>query len=273
MPDRWHHGLMARQRADMIAIAGMDGSSSVGFNFNGSFRSDGAAFWLRTLRVSDVVTPTHPDAGIAEVEQQEPLRVKITQNSWPPTLYGLNGGKFRIRVQNYGTVSLQNIQINIRFPNNLPSRVCYSVSSKKRRYSNLNLLPGASVWLDFGDIEVPGQAQLPIQLCFWTSSPNQIPDERHENDRFCTAYTVPYKEPLKEPFFSIAPNPSDAGFLLVSPRSDLIAFRLDIYDLSGRLVYQQTLREQQQFIDTQHWPNGYYWLKVGQWMQKLIVAR
>jgi hypothetical protein len=210
------------------------------------------------------------------VEQQAPVVVvEGPEVSFPPEpIYAFSGGQFRIQMTNQGNTVLNQVYLNTRFDLNYLYNICLRAPAKQRLYENLNLAPGASVWLDFGDIEAEGQILVPAQFCFWTSAPNNRPDTHHEDDAFCTAYTVPVRQPGRLSF-RLYPNPAAGEIFLDWPeqhdRPDAYAW----YDGLGKRLAGGTLdpNEPPWRIATPEHSSGLYFLRAGGRLFKVLVGQ
>lgn len=232
------------------------------------------AAWLRAFpETSPTPIADTPNAAVTGIEQL--YTIDTTRFPAFPSgyVYNLFGGGFRVKIRNLGNAPLSQVCVNTSFQRNEFFDICYNVSARQKHFSNLNLAPGESVWLDFGDIQANGQAVLPSQICFWTSSPNQQPDAIHEDDRKChpASYTVGVKNP-DFAAFTLSPNPAD-GFAEISFSENMEEEKWQIFDPAGRLCADgiclgngQTIR-----VETAQLPAGFYLISIQNRTAKLVV--
>jgi hypothetical protein len=233
-----------------------------------------SAAWVSAISVSSPNNPTSlPDAAVTEIAQSYPMNIEEINSIPLGNLYNIYGGGFKIKVTNVGPIILNRVNLNIEFDRIItPNFICYSIAAKQKQFTNLNLGPGESTWLDFGDVEAQGQAEVPTEICFWTSSPNEQPDAVHENDQFChpVTYVVAAHE-LDSDAFSFMPNPADQ-FADLFFQEDLAGEPWQLFDALGRLMRAgvcpggNTLR-----LETEQLPNGFYLFQVKNRVSKLLV--
>ncbi|MFN0212820.1 MAG: T9SS type A sorting domain-containing protein [Saprospiraceae bacterium] len=253
-----------------LAITGTQLSGDLPLN---STNPRSKAAWAGIIPESaPIFNSTLPNIGISEIEQL----TEIDTSRFPaiPTgfNYNLVGGNFRLKINNLGSLTVHQASVNTSFGPNEFFTVCNNSPAQQKVYSNLNLAPGESVWVDFGDVKAFGQAKIPDQICFWTSSPNEHPDAMPEDDRACfTAfYTVAVKSPeLKSVMLS--PNPADE-FLEIAFSETLEEEKWQIWDVAGQLVASGVCPEGQGFrLNTSNLKDGVYWLRVKNYIGKLMV--
>lgn len=278
MPDRWLQGLLVALHGKNLAIAGSDGSGPNSFSSSSAFHVQATHLWMRTLPAEPTETGSTDvfNAGVTAVLQGSP----VDATSWmyidyPQVFYNLSGGQFQVQVTNYGSTMLEEIAVNIVFDSYVEiEAACFQKPSHHRRYYDLDLAPGASVWLDFGDIYAPGQESLQHDYCFWTSAPNTRPDAQHEDDHFChpVVYSVATAEAL-DGALRLYPNPSTGDLYLEWETGNEAPARYEIFDLSGRQVKAGSLDSGQNpaRISVDGLPNGMYWIKAGGWQGKVVI--
>jgi hypothetical protein len=253
--------------AGKLAVVGEDRSGNPNSN---NYNSGG---WLRVVDESNPLSPSlTPDAAVIGVKQNQPVDTTAVPAFIFGVWYNLQGGDFQLNIKNEGALPLHSICLNVTFGYNQFYDICPNKPSKQLCFSNLNLAPGESTWLNFGDVVAQGQMEVPEEICFWTSSPNEQPDAVHENDRFC--HPVTYVVAAKEPdfgAFSFAPNPADQ-FADLTFQEDVQGEPWQVFDALGRQMSAgicpvgETLR-----LETAALPNGFYLFQVKNRVSKLLV--
>lgn len=227
--------------------------------------------WLHTNLLNNDPPPFVLDVDFQGLMQNAPIALDSSISN-SGTIYTLKGGDFQIKIKNNGNTALESIDLNMGFHHN-QNVPCWPQPTTEYHYSNINLLPGESTLLDFGDLDIGYQTILPDEICLWISAPNKQPDANAENDVACTGYyTVDTKEPEKS-VYSLVPNPADEFVLItVQNPSDSGVWRL--FDLTGVLWETGTISDGQTSIriNTTDIPSGAYLVSVNGANQKLIVA-
>jgi hypothetical protein len=237
-------------------------------------RFDTRHLWMRSVAIADFEMPAPAsDAAISNIEQQAPVYIDSTI-SINGTGYFFNGGQFRIQVTNHGTNILEKVDLLIGFDNILLWE-CGSRPAYRKQYGGLHLAPGASVWLDFGDVNVNYQNHAPTQFCFWTAAPNEGNDGNHNNDVFCiTPKTTGVTEaPMAD--IQVYPNPASDGFWLKGSAGNALPDRYELYNVLGSRLRTGKIPgySEQYFVDAGLLPTGIYFLKMEDFMQKIIIHK
>lgn len=245
------------KQGDRIGIGGQDVTGV-------SKQLDGSGFWFRVYDGKPAAV--RPDATIAAMQQQGGVTVtEYTFNRWPPKLFDLQGGKWKVQIRNNGDSTLHSVQVNTRLDRDYFVDVCLKIPGQKRLYDSLNLAPGASVWLDFGDVHFRGQYDLPDRICFWTSSPNGQPDILKSNDFFCSAYYTSAVQEGGEESLAVRLTPNPAGVsttLQTGNGADIKDMSVWITDVSGCVLHRQVVGSSSTPIETAQWPSGLYFVSV-----------
>jgi hypothetical protein len=235
---------------------------SAGFNVSNSFH-----------HIPDPsVVEALPNASINEIEQTYALDTAGVNYFSQGYFYNISGGGFKVKLTNSGQSVIDQVNVNVAFRQNNFVGFCFTHSTEQKRFSNLNLPPGESMWLDFGDIQARGQVAVPAEICFWTSSPNDQPDADSEDDFACitSSYTVAVKEP-DFPQASLSPNPANA-FVDISFSKKMEGEKWQLFDAIGRLLQFGDSPEGQVFrLETKHLANGVYLIRFESTMLKLVV--
>ena len=229
--------------------------------------------WFRTFPETNPSPPIGtPNVSVVGLKQNKPIDTVALQNFPIGTVYNLSGGDFQVNVLNSSNLFLEEVCVNVVFGFNEFYQVCPNKPSKQLKFTSLNLAPGESTWLAFGDIYAQGQNIVPEEICFWTSSPNEQPDAVHEDDRFCipASYTVAVKDP---DFIQVAfsPNPAD-DFIEISFSENMDGEVWQIFDATGRLAATGFCTNNRKIrLETAQLPNGFYLLSLKNKIGKLVV--
>jgi hypothetical protein len=253
-----------------LALAGVDISRNLSATPEWARCS---AAWLNVFPITNPsVVEALPNASINEIEQTYALDTAGVNYFSQGYFYNISGGGFKVKLTNSGQSVIDQVYVNVAFRRNNFVGFCFTHSTEQKRFSNLNLPPSESMWLDFGDIQARGQVAVPAEICFWTSSPNEQPDADQEDDLACltSSYTVATKEP-DFPQASLSPNPADA-FVDIAFSEKMDGEKWQLFDAIGRLLQfgispnGQVLR-----LETKHLTNGIYLIRFGGTMLKLVV--
>ncbi len=185
--------------------------------------------------------------------------------NWWGNYYELVVHDVQVTVENTGTTTIN--RLNVNFLHLTPNFLwdCAEMQTSSNSFENLNLQPGATKVLDWGDqfmvfSENPSGQQL--ELCFWTSLPNQNLETNHDNDVSCTEILVAAHEPSPIAF-SHAFNPV-ADVLYLEMRTDVNSSvaKANIFNMAGQLVHSEPITEKFQNIELGHLADGAYFLQV-----------
>ncbi|MFZ1679097.1 MAG: T9SS type A sorting domain-containing protein [Saprospiraceae bacterium] len=100
-------------------------------------------------------------------------------------IYSFSGGKFNVKILNTGNQPVDSFWLNTIFNTWTNYWFCAPAAATQRKYIIPKLFPGDSTWIEFGDFDAILQRVLPINFCFWTSGPDQHPDDIPEDDMYC----------------------------------------------------------------------------------------
>lgn len=265
--EKWRNALSICARNGKIAVAGTESSASPNATIQ-PIASTSA--WVRIFDESQInIVPLLPDITLSNVKQTTPI-----DTSYPGQFaYSLDGGGFQIQVTNTGLVPVNQVAVNISFARNEYFDICVNYPAKHVIFKNLQLAPGASTLLGFGNVHADGQIILPAQLCFWTSSPNELPDAEHSNDIFCKpiSYKVGVNDMTSLPL-EIRPNPADTRAELLLPENhDSSSWQ--VYNSAGALVQSgDYVAGTGLVIETASLPEGMYFVRVGEYLGKLFLV-
>jgi hypothetical protein len=254
-----------------LAITGFDGYGPTCI-LDGEYNPqlDESANWLRIQKgTNGQILSENLDVRISEVKQNTPVETELFGN--PPYVFqNYEGGSFEVKITNNSPFTLNSVYINIRFEYNFFSAPCLNRPGVQRFYSNLNLAPNASMWVPFGDILAYGQENEPNKFCFFTSSPNNLPDTKHDNDWQCLEVNTPTNAPLLENL-TFLPNPC-IDFFEVSLKDDMTNLPWQFIDTNGRVV----LDGKSNFLNKLVIPvfgvaNGVYYFRIKNSVVRVVV--
>jgi Secretion system C-terminal sorting domain len=271
--DQYLCGQKIASNGGSIAIAGYDGygpESMLSGEYNPYY--DVVHSWLRIQKGTNTqITTNNADASITKVIQNTEVE-SLPFGDPPNVYYNYIGGDFQVEITNNSQQTLQNVYVNIRHGFNYFSAPCLNRPGTQYYYPNLNLAPGASVLVPFGDILAYGQEAEANNFCFFTSSPNHVPDRNHENDWLCKQINTATNTPIVENLL-IAPNPV-LDVCTVTLKEEMLNANWRLYDVQGRLVgngksdFSKNLEISLELLD-----NGVYFLRIKDSIGRIVVAR
>ena len=220
----------------------------------------GSSFFWKVIDPQHPTDPTSPDVGVVDITVGPEIE---SVELWPcdPNMepfYRFSLKDVEITVRNYGDVPVDLLNLNM---SSAPcSFHCLSAVTFYRRYFNLDLAPGDTITLDFGDMEAVGELTgTGFTLCAFTSTPNLRMDADRSNNHRCRQ--IIYSDLTEEPgkfTFSIFPNPV-TDILRVSSSGSIE--QLELYDIAGALI-RQWKGKSLTSLDVSHLPDGLYLLKA-----------
>jgi outer membrane protein assembly factor BamB len=271
--DKYLCGQKIAGNGNEIAVTGYDGygpTSILDGEYNPQYLS--TANWFRINKGnSETILTDSMDVKITDIKQNSEVDVELFGD--PPNVFqNYSGGDFEVEITNNSLITLTEVYVNIRFGYNYFSAPCINRPGVQRFFSNLNLAPGASVWVTFGDVLAYGQEEAPNKFCFFTSIPNHVPDRKHGNDWKCFAANSGTKVPILENL-SIYPNPvSDICTLNLKESQTNSIWQL--FDCNGKLVKNGATNYNKKLeISVDLLPNAIYFLKINNSMGRIVVMR
>lgn len=231
-------------RGQTIAVTGNELQQSYIQDFpldigTGIYNSNGSHLFIKTMNLSGPNESMMPDIGLFDVvvngePSAEALDYCLVSSGQG---YHVVLPDVRVRVRNYGDQTVQRLNLNAFFP--VCSWICQTYSTHLRTFE-VNLDPGETQVLSFGDIEVWGTSVDPyLELCIHTSVPNWEMDANYENNAHCTSILISDTE---------APHFSSGLQLFPIPASDLLEIQMDeaatqqgtlrVFDQLGRQLKQ-----------------------------------
>ncbi|HRI58196.1 MAG TPA: T9SS type A sorting domain-containing protein [Saprospiraceae bacterium] len=265
----WLAGSLLGFHNNTFAIAGINGSGPM----------DGASWqeynatnlWFRTFTDPTELPSEANNAAATGIVQSEQIAISQINLSGQATRYKIEGGGFSVQVTNHGQTLLENVDVLVGFQWN-DTWICWDRPVHRRHYAGLALAPGESVWLNFGDVFANYQPVVPVELCFWTSAPNERPDGNHDDDTYCHTLLVDASEPAPSVRLHISPNPV-ADVLRIELSEGLPAGNWQLFNTTGQLVATALYPAGERILEvrTADFSNGLYILKVGSSIVKFVI--
>lgn len=193
------------------------------------------------------------DVGVSNVQI---TNTQITQTPQPSVYYVQVSANATIT--NYGNVPLQSCQL-LHVYNGLPFDC--GQNSYTQPLNNLNLAPGASMTVPMALFHSQNELiygdTLKTEICVFTANPNGQLDASIANDHYCTEALFGYasSQERKEGSFSIFPNP---GQDWVSVHFSGQNGRVEFFDISGRRIYLNLLKNGNNSLNISDVPSGHY---------------
>ena len=215
--------------------------------------------FIKQFSVNGGTMNTAEDAALTTVSQNGPLDVSEVWNLFTITIPGIE-----LTVKNNGSAPIDNLKINFSRPG-AAGFPCPFSNTFSKEFENLNLLPGASTTLNWGELQIHTWEDFSgeqIELCFWTSLPNHHLETNNENDINCTEVLVAAHEPLPISYHHAFNAVADVLYLEM--QSPLVQEKTaaHIFNAAGQLVYKTAITEQQQTLELQALPDGAYFLQI-----------
>lgn len=271
MPDRWLSGYALAVRGDSVAVAGTDGSGPKSMPGNTGYAEFQAEqLWLRTFHgLAPTPSADTINASVTNLQQLSGVDT-MSFGSWFP-YFSLHGGDFQVQITNRSNTTLEQVYVNFSYEENR-SNICFSTPARQRLYTGLQLAPGESTWVTFGDLGVQAQSGLANEFCFWTSAPNGRPDAQHEDDHYClpATYTVDITTPSTQSV-ELLPNPAHDYFRVINVAGAADA-EWQLHDATGRLVQRgiYPAGQPELSISTEQMPHGFYVFRMSDYIGKLV---
>jgi hypothetical protein len=227
------------------------------------------------LSVLDNAPPAKQmEVALTHVYANAPLVVDSTfftsQGSY---FYKYSGGDYQAKVTNNGSDYLREISLFISHKS-VPTDVCGFRPVNRETFSGLNVAPGESITLDFGDIQAFSQPEIPAELCFYATTPNQLPDLEQENNVFCTGFNVVSTgEPNTSPL-TLWPNPARTWFRVDTPPGNVDNNAWQLVNQLGQIVQSGKIEPgiSRLHIDITSLPRGVYVFQINGGSARVLVV-
>ncbi|MCU0348437.1 MAG: T9SS type A sorting domain-containing protein [Saprospiraceae bacterium] len=183
--------------------------------------------------------------------------------------YGVRFSDLLLTVENKGNSTINELTLNLEIPYyDAWSFACDNISFFQKTFTNLNLLAGTTTQLDWGYQLVRfGQdpSGMQVDLCFWTSLPNNHLDTNHQNDVSCTmplTVVVDTKETMDGKLSVHHFNAiTDELYLNLPPGIDPEKTTIAVFNTAAQLVASQKLLGDEP-ISLRPLPDGMYLLRA-----------
>ncbi len=232
-----------------------------------------SSIFFRSYDMNSVNDFPGQDIGISAVTVDE---FPIASPGWCPTTVPecgpsglINYKDIYVTITNYGNEVLNECTVNTKaHPCGSCSTLCSRAFIYSVKYENLNLSPGASVEVLFGDVEFDDQPHTAThQLCLWTSNPNNIIDKNIDNDLGCleSELLVSIDQLEEQPFeIKIFPNPSTLGKVNLSIDSINEEKEIKVFNTQGVEIKSYFLEKNSNSleIETSSFSAGIYYVMV-----------
>ncbi|MBK8965594.1 MAG: hypothetical protein R3D58_21780 [Saprospiraceae bacterium] len=187
---------------------------------------------------------TTVDAGVTYLEMPKmPIGQQYTN---PINYYTMRIDSVSVWVKNEGAEILDKLTLNSVL-NSFPWECGTESSLYKKNYQGLNILPGDSLRIYINKLfwEAPWFMPSSVELCFWTTLPNDSLDANPANNKRCrtlqvTVPTVSPEQPVEALF--ISPNPASDRATIKWENSDFAAMHLQVFNAAGVLVKTATVQ-------------------------------
>jgi hypothetical protein len=214
--------------------------------------------------------------AITDIQQRTPIEHDSTFVDYPNFvgyLDNIYGGDFAMQVKNTGNQPIQSFRLNAKFQNDWYYWWCGLDMVKNKQYY-ISLEPGESAWVDFGNIEAINQSSIPDQFRFWTSAPDDRPDDLPEDDTRYINWFVPLDDPTNNSI-SLYPNPATDEISITGISTIRGITESSIIGIDGKnwLLENIVVQDKNYTINTSHLPAGMYILKIAELTAPLIIHR
>ena len=155
--------------------------------------ASGNSIFLRSYTPAQSTSYPDIDAAVLNIElSNSPLSQRsdcddhpyCMEETWDVEVPGL-----QVTIQNTGNEVIHTIDLNGDYAYNCNScvRICNATQTFFKRFTGLDIAPGQSRELFFGNLEILNQNldDENLEICFWTSDPNSHIDKSPENDLLC----------------------------------------------------------------------------------------
>ncbi len=175
----------------------------------------GSNFWIKTFATTGMSNFSSADVELNHITVDQPTFFDMEYtcdginmiDGYEAELTGA-----QIQITNHGNEILNHLVANLHVVA-CPTSCNYDAETLvQKTYENLNVLPGASIWLPFPDFDaIFHEHDLP-QICLWLSTPNNKVDQNPADNVYCKYFfdtTTPMREVFMDLGMTIFPNPVD----------------------------------------------------------------
>lgn len=264
--------------SNRFAVAGdyLSGQTADNFPYEPNSLVGREQGWFRyypNLDLSDA--KQHYSLSINNIIELENIEIDSTYVLWPEFegyIYHLSHGKFNIELQNTGSEPVHSFTINSGL-NWMPQNdICSIDVPSYRNYKGYSILPGETKWVEFSELEGNWTIFPPPHFCFWTSAPNERPDDFPSDDMFCMENVVATSE-AEFSHISLSPNPANSRILISGLTGISTSIEYRLIDIFGRIYRIDHLHiiSGQTSINISDIPSGVYYFNADHFSRMLII--
>ncbi len=190
------------------------------------------------------------DTGVIGITPSTGISVQETS----PTSYWINMQDVAVTVRNFGDKTVSSLKLQAAYNN-------------PHYFENLNLEAGQELTLNVPEIRLFHNGTQPtgqvLDLCIWTSHPDQRVDSDNSNDLFCTDFLVGSKEIVLTNRMMLFPSPASHILnIQLMGQTHLTEGSIRISDLTGRQILNADLIKADKItVPVNDWPTGIYFLE------------
>ncbi len=212
--------------------------------------------------------------SIRDIIQVEPVGVDSTYvmlQDYEGYIFKLTGGIFSIRIQNTGSEPVHSFAINSMI-NLIPiDYICHFDNPNYTDFKGYDILPGESIWVEYSGLE--GWTIFPPpHFCFWTSAPNERPDDIPGDDMYCMERTISTNE-TDATVISLYPNPANSTIWISGLADVSSSNRYQLIDVFGRIIRKGQLHNNsgRATIDISDISSGIYYLNTDNYSKMIVI--
>jgi|GEM_PF-4603932 len=223
------------------------------------------SLWTKATPINDIINLNRPDIGVSGIVTDFIVFDSTACFQNTPSLSNCSFQNTQIKIKNYGTTPIENLNINSRF--GYCAYICTIYSSYFNAYDSINLAPNEELIIDIDDLDFSGlilKSDSSYNFCFWTSMPNNKMDNDLSNNQFCLTVEnitilVGIDDLPSEKNIMLYPNPTKNTLYL---ETDIQKGQLQVFDISGKLLLEKEVNNEKQAIDISALLTGIYIVKV-----------
>ncbi len=207
------------------------------------------------------------------VETQDVGVINISTDSM--NMYPFDGitsnFKFNIytTVKNYGIDTLHDVAVNFYV---YPAVANCNILEVSAFSHQVNIAPQDTIQIYMGAFEIPFYHPT-LNLCVWSSSPNNQLDIDHSNDEYCKVFPVTYiisieeNNPLSE--IQLSPNPAIENLQINIPKL-ITPINISLTDISGKEIMKKVIDQANTSLLLAEINPGMYFLKFNFANQQVV---
>ncbi len=232
-----------------------------GEQYGNGNHQNGAAF-IKQVALDGSSANTAKDAALTSVQL---VGLPTAVINWWGAYYKAIVHGVQVTVENMGTTTINRLNVNFHHNTTVFLWECAELQAFSKSFENLNLQPGATMVLDWGDQSLlfnENPAGQPLDLCFWTSLPDHHLETNNDNDVSCTEVLVAAHErfPIN---FSHTFNPvTDELHLDLTSFFENDKTKARIFNAAGQMVRSEAITTDRQAFEMNHLPDGAYFLQI-----------